>query len=255
MTPTPASRAWHRAAAAVALLLAALGGAGATCGGSRPAVALQPPAAPQSWERALEDWTRQDRDYDWMDLRLDARATYHAPALRKAFIDHRSRFFGDFADRAKQELVDLGGGEAEHWHSFFVSTFVDWQRYKAMAHAHTIWTLSLENDQGVRVVASKIRDVRVNPAVQALYPYVDRFDRAYLVRFPLADAEGRPVLTSTTRRFTLRVDSAYARGTMVWDLVPSNEPTSFGLPRDGGPPDASPGGAEGLFNLGNILGQ
>lgn len=209
-----------------------------------------------SWNRVLDDWSRQDRAWDWMDMRLDARATYHSPPLRKAFIENRQQFFGDFSTKAKQELVDLGGGEAEEWHSFFVSTYVDWQRYKAMTHAHTIWTLSLENDQGVRVQASKIKDVRVNLAVQAIYPYVDRFDRAYLVRFPLTDKEGRPLITSTTRRFTLLIESAYAHAKLVWDLEPSSSAGSYGLPRDAGPRDGSSVKEdEGMFGFGNILGQ
>jgi hypothetical protein len=189
-----------------------------------------------------------------MDRRLDARATYHAPAFRKSFLDHRKGFFGDFADKAYKELVELGGGEAEEWHSFFLSAFVDWQKYKAMSHSHTIWTLTLENDQGVAVVASKIKDVRINPGVAAIYPYVDRFDKAYLVRFPLTDKEGRPVITAQTRSFTLRVESAYAKAQLLWDLVPLAEGNPYGLPRDGGRRDSGED-EKGLFGLGNILGE
>ena len=97
--------------------------------------------------------------------------------------------------------------------------------------------------------------MRINAAVQAIYPYVDRFDRAYLVRFPLADDDGRPVITASTKQFTMRISSAYAEATLIWDLQPETVRADFGMPHDAGPRDASVKDDEGNgFNLGKILG-
>jgi len=244
-----------RLVSVLALWVTAVGAMGSTCAPQRSAaVSLAPSESVQPWSRHVADWSRAHKVYYWMDDKIFARATYHSPAFRKGFIDHRDEFFGDFSRIAKKELVDLGGGEAENWHSFFVSAYVGTQRYRALAHAATIWTLSIENDEGVRVNAQRLTDVKINPAVQAIYPYVDRFDRAYLVRFPLATDDGRPVITSLTKSVTMRISSAYAEATLIWDLIPATARADFGMPRDGGPPDAAVKDDEGGFGLGKILG-
>ncbi|MEW5855715.1 MAG: hypothetical protein AB2A00_43470 [Myxococcota bacterium] len=245
----------RRLALATGLFALCVGAMGSMCPPQKyHAVSLAPPTFPVAWTRALEDWTRHHKVYEWFDDKIDAHATYHAPALRKAYVDNRHKFFGEFSDVIKKELVDLGGGEAEHWHSFFVSAYVGWQKYKALTHSRTIWTLSLENDQGVRVVASKMKDVPNNLAAQAIYPYMGRYDRAYLVRFPLLDAEGRPIISATTKSFTLRISSAYAEAVLIWDLIPNQSLGEFGLPRDAGPnADAAPPEEEGGLGIGNIL--
>lgn len=244
---------------AVGVTLGALGSLGSTCTPQRhPAVSLAPVEGRRAWDTVVNDWSREHRVYNWSDDLIYARATYHAPAFRKGFIDHASHFYGDFSKVAKKELVDLGGGEAEFWHSFFVSAYVGTQKYKALAHGGTIWTLSLENDQGVRVVAEKLTDVRYSPAVKSIYPYTDRFDRAYLVRFPLADKDGKPIISATTRQFKLHISSAYAEATLIWDLAPgSGVAENFGMPRDAGPvQDAGKEkDDEGMGGLGKIFGN
>ncbi|MBI5494736.1 MAG: hypothetical protein HY904_06875 [Deltaproteobacteria bacterium] len=239
------------------IVACALGLLGSVCPPQRhAAVSLAPADGRLSWERTVSDWSRQHKVYEWMDDKIDARATYHSPAFRKSYIEHSGNFHGDFSDTARKELVELGGGEAEYFHSFFVSAYVGTQKYRQLAHSRTIWTLWLENDAGVRVRAESLKDVTINAAVAAIYPYVGRYDRGYLVRFPLADAEGRPVITRDTKRFTLRIASAYAEAELIWDLAPGSVRQDFGLPRDAGP-DAGPAKKEdegGLGGLGKILG-
>lgn len=233
-----------------------LGLMGSVCPPQRyHAVNLAPSNTRQAWERVLADWTREHRVYDWSDDMIYARATFHSPAFRKGYIDHRSEFFGYFSDQANKELLELGFGEVENFHSFFVSAYVGKQRYKALTHSHTIWSLYLENNEGVKVKAEKFRDIRITQSVAAMYPYVDRFDKAYLVRFPLADADGKPVITGSTRAFTLHIASNYAHAQLKWELVPGAAPQEFGIPRDGGlPPDA--GSLEDkLGGFGSILGN
>jgi hypothetical protein len=186
------------------------------------AVNLAPSNQRISWDRTVADWSREHRVYNWLDDMIYARATFHSPAFRKSFIDHRAEFFGHFSDIANRELVELGMGDVENFHSFFVTAYVGKQKYKALSHAHTIWSLFLENDQGVRVKADKFKDVRITQAVAAIYPYVDRFDKAYFVHFPLADAEGRPIITGSTRKFTLHIQSDYAHAELKWGLTGPN---------------------------------
>jgi hypothetical protein len=248
----------HASAAAAVIATLVLGGA--TCPERRAAVSLAPAEGVVRWERAVEQWSRQHRVYEVWSDRMNARATYHSPALRKAFTSHRERFHGDFSNFMKRELTDLGGdGQSENFHSFFVASYVSWRRYDQLAHAHTIWTLTLESDNGARVAAEKVKELKTTPAVREVYPYVDdRYDRTYLVHFPMADREGKPLITAQTRRFTLRISSAYSEATLIWDLVPMDRTGAYGdygLPRDAGPtPDTGSLKEEDGFGLGKLFG-
>ncbi len=243
-----------RALLGLGLMALCLGMMGSVCPPQRhSAVTLAAPEGKTAWERVVDDWSRQHRVYEWMDDKIDARATYHSPAFRKGFIDNLGRFHGDFAELTRKELLELGGGEAEYFHSFFVAAYVGTLKYRQLTHSRTIWTLYLENDEGVSVKASHFRDIAPNAAVQAIYPYVGRYDRGYMVRFPLTDADGKPVITSRTKRFTLRVASAFAEADLIWDLIPGGQVReNFGVPPDGGV-DAGPAKDDG-FGLGKLLG-
>lgn len=249
-TPPPL----HRLLLCGGVCAVALGVMGNVCATQRhSAVSLAPSEARTSWDRTVEDWSRRHQVYDWMDDKMDARATYHSPAFRKSYLDHAAGFHGDFAELERKELIELGGGEAEQFHSFFVATYIGTRKYRQLTHSRTIWTLYLENDEGVSVKAENFRDVAINAAVTAVYPYTTFFDRGYLVRFPLADREGRPVITSHTRQFKMRIASAYATAELVWDLVPGSVREDYGMPRDAGPQDAAKS-LEDSFGLGKILG-
>lgn len=255
--PSQASRPGtpRRLLVASGVCVLTLGLMGNVCATQRhAAVSLAPSESRTSWERTVDDWSRRHQVYDWFDDKLDARATYHSPAFRKSYLDHAASFHGDFAEMERKELIELGGGEAEQFHSFFVATYVGTRKYRQLTHSRTIWTLYLENDEGVTVKAENFRDIAVNAAVSAVYPYATTFDRGYLVRFPLADREGRPVITSHTRQFKLRIASSYATGELIWDLVPNSTREDYGLPRDAGPPDAAKS-LEDSFGLGKILGN
>lgn len=251
-----APTSWQQAATRVLVLALALGAMGSVCPPQRyHAVSLAPIPGRISWDRTVADWTREHKVYHYMDDRIIAHATYHSPAFRKSFIDHRAEFYGHFAEIEDKELVEMYLGQIENFHSFFVSAYVGWQKYRALSRSHTIWTLYLENDVGVKVKAVKFKDVRITPAVQSVYAYADRFDKAYMVRFPLTDAEDRPIITNTTKRFTLHIVSDYAHAELTWQLTPnSSGEADYGMPRDAGlPPDA--GTLEDkLGGFGDILG-
>ena len=58
-----------------------------------------------------------------------------------------------------------------------------------------------------------------SPAVAAIFPYVDRFDDLYMVRFPLVDAEGRSFLAPGPEPLRLEVKRALADCSLSWTLA------------------------------------
>jgi hypothetical protein len=64
-----------------------------------------------------------------------------------------------------------------------------------------------------------VETVRVSPAVMDIFPYVDRFDDVYIMRFPLQDAAGAGFLTPGAEPLGLEVKSALAEARVEWVIA------------------------------------
>ncbi len=60
--------------------------------------------------------------------------------------------------------------------------------------------------------------MKVDENLRTVYPYIGRFDKIYLVRFPLTDPLHRLVLDATTSAFSLRIASALGSAELAWHL-------------------------------------
>lgn len=229
MRNTPTRHHVLRLALACSSLFAA--GAPLSCAGaSRSAVVHVAPAGSESWESVVAEHTRRHEPYDWVMRQADLRATLVTPRLRKAFITHRSEFYGRFSKETERDLAGMGsadegvdaamkaGPDGEEQLVVFVAMFVADQKNRDLAASYTIWDSALVRD-GVRVSPSSIETIRPSPAVNALFPYVDRFDDLYIMRFPLAPPGGAPLLTIGGAPLVLEVNSALARASVEWVLA------------------------------------
>jgi hypothetical protein len=172
--------------------------------------------------------TRRSEPYDGAVRLADLRATLLTPRVRKAFVDARERFHGAFATSFAREVVAMGnadegvdaatlsGPPGDGEVLVFVAMYASDQKNRDLAVSGSTWDVRLmRGTTAVKPLA--IERVRRSPAVTAVFPWVDRFDDLYLVRFPIVDAS-----TSTTvlapGELRLDVSSAQASCAVSWDL-------------------------------------
>lgn len=190
-------------------------------------------SSPSSWEAELAGATRRVEPYDWAVRQADLRATLITPRLRKAFAAERARFHGRFARDAATELLAMGGvdegvdatavaaPQSEEQVLVFVAFYAADQKNRDLAIKGSIWDVVLvRGPQRVKPIA--IETVRSSPAVSEVFPYVDRFDDLYLLRFPLVDpATGFAPLAAGAEPLHLEIASALATCEVSWSLVDS----------------------------------
>ncbi|MBM4280314.1 MAG: hypothetical protein FJ137_05995 [Deltaproteobacteria bacterium] len=217
-------------AAALALGAAAAGCAPVLPRGMRAAGdALLAPAPTTSWAEARDEATRRVEVYDVLDRQADLRATLLTPRVRRAFLAERDRFHGAFAATAQREWLGMGdadegvdaptrpGPPGDGEVLVFVAFYASDAKTRSLATRTSIWDVALVRG-GVRVAPTSIEAISPSPAVSALFPFVDRFDDLYLLRFPLVDAaSGTAVLGAG--ELALAVRSARADCVVRWSLV------------------------------------
>jgi hypothetical protein len=59
----------------------------------------------------------------------------------------------------------------------------------------------------------------MSPAVADIFPFVDRYDDLYLIRFPLVDLQGHSFLSPGGEPLRLEVKSALADAVVEWTLT------------------------------------
>ncbi len=182
------------------------------------------PADSADWRTVLAEHTRQAESYDWAVRQADLRATLVTPRLRKAFLDARESFHGKLARELQVELVGMGAPdegvdapmrvapESEGQIVVLVALYVTDQKNRDISASYTIWdTELLMGDRRVR--PTKMETLKNSPAAAEVFPFIDRFDDLYLLRFPgpLPAADG-PI--------RLELKSALASASVEWQLKP-----------------------------------
>jgi hypothetical protein len=174
------------------------------------------------FDDVLRTWTRSEKIYRGLENKAFVSATYHSPELRRAFQMSFPDIYGHGGEITRRELVDLTG-DVEQYHTFFVTMYTPLDRWNDLGQPDSIWRLQLtgvgSNGQ-IEVEPERIVQVKIDENLRTVYSHIDRFDKAYLVRFPLAGPIGGVVLGPETRRFMLRIASALGSAELVWELEP-----------------------------------
>jgi hypothetical protein len=171
----------------------------------------------ESYEDILERWTRSDREYDRLETRLYVSATYKSWPFRQAYVAEYARIFL-LPDREREALLARETASFEQFHDFVLSAYTPYRQSGDFLTRTGIWKLYLEGPNGVQVPTSRVDRVAEPPQVlSAFYPYVNRWSRTFLVRFPRQTADGREVLPNPEREpFRLLITSTVARTALAW---------------------------------------
>lgn len=197
---------------ALVIALAAL-----ACSGPA-AVRLQDgwPAVSIDYEDAYERWTRDDDARRGLDLVADITATLKSPEWRAAYVAERARR-ALLSPEQRARLEAEQRAEAEQYWEFemLVATYhYTWNDFAR--RAKSMWRLSLSAGDREVAPASIHEDRRPRGEIEAWFPALGPFHRAYIVRFPKTTADGLPLVGPDTKSLTLRVGSALGAVALVW---------------------------------------
>ena len=189
------------------------------------------PSDGASWTDVLHENTRRVETWSSTLRTADLRATLITPRLRRAFIQSRAQFHGQFARERFMDLVALGDKDqgvdapmtthpdAEEQVIVFASLYVQNQKNREVAIHSSIWDTHLVRGKA-SVAPSHIDVVKISPAVVSMFPYVDRFDDVYVFRFPIVDAAtGTSFTAPGDEPVRLQIQSALADAQVSWTLV------------------------------------
>ena len=148
---------------------------------------------PKDYPKVLETWTKSAKIYQDLDTKMFITGTFHSPEFRRVFALAFPDIYGHGGNVTRRELVDLTD-DIEQYLNFFVAVYTADRKWNDLNKPDSIWRLSLVGSEGVTVSPSEIVQVKIDANLHAVYPYIDRFDKAYLVRFKLADPMNRLVI-------------------------------------------------------------
>lgn len=216
-------------------VLGALGllGSAFACAPPHPAslYSFEAQLAPKDYPIVLRTWTQSAKIYQGLDDKMFVTATYHAPELRRAFALAFPDIYGHGGKITRRELVDLTGGVEQH-HNFLLAVYTPNNRWNDLGRDDSIWRLALRGSNDIEVGPDEIIPIKVDENLRAVYPYITRFDKVYLVRFPLIDPLQHVVLDNTTTDIRLRIASALGSANMRWHLTQTKAPMPASLQQE-----------------------
>jgi hypothetical protein len=169
------------------------------------------------YQEILKRWTRQRQEFEELDTKLYVSATYKSWPFRQAYVAEYARIYL-LPDQEREALLARETAALEQYHDFVLSAYAPTRQVADLSSKAGIWRLYLEGPGGLRVSPSAVERMKEPlPVLTAFYPYVDRWSRVFLARFPKRTPDGREVLPNPeNERFRLVLASTEARATLTW---------------------------------------
>jgi len=206
---------WRRALVLVCMLFCAAG-----CRGPHPDALDDRPADTDPQRRytsAFRTWTREDRIYSGLALKLIVNATFRSPAFRQAYSNAYAEIYRLPPTEGRKFWADQQRA-AGAYHDFVVAAFVPDKQWDDFAEKDSIWRIALVVKDGRRIQPLEIRKLDKRDAViQHFYPYASPWKSIYQVRFPVSfPTTGERILSEPPRDFRLMVVSVHGSAEMEW---------------------------------------
>lgn len=167
------------------------------------ALLAAPLYARDSYKKILKKWTRHDTVYvvDNLEARLDWNATYLSREFQAAQAEKIAQL--------REDASAVGAGlPRPAYDEFFIGAYAGSSAWSGFGKDANDWSLVLEVAGRPPVRPLRFERIPTRQMEKILYPYLDKWDQAYLVRFPKSIAEGD--------KFTLRMTGLPARSELVW---------------------------------------
>lgn len=170
--------------------------------------------------KALKRWTRAVALYSGLESRAFVRMVYLSPEFVAAQAAELSRMHAEQPDQAAKTLEKLR--EEDRQPTFFAVTYVPDANDNDWESKDSVWRIALNVGTGEVAPEKVVRyDKPFNAELRALYPYLDEYSTAYLIRFPVPPqpaqrAVVRPLESFIPPEVHVVVASALGRMTFNW---------------------------------------
>lgn len=153
-----------------------------------------------SYKKILKKWTRHDTVYvvDNLEARLDWNATYLSREFQAAQAEKIARLREEVPEEVRADRYD----------EFFIGAYAGSSAWSGFGKDANDWSLVLEVAGRPPVRPLRFERIPTGQMEKILYPYLDKWDQAYRVRFPKSITAGE--------RFRLRMTGLPARSELVW---------------------------------------
>jgi hypothetical protein len=189
---------------------------------ARPPTGLLPADYPE----VLKAWTREGHAFSGLEHKVTVKATLMAPMLRKAFEVRFPEVYGYGGVVTRQELREVSE-ETESTLNFFVAVYTNNFRWNDLQRPDSIWHVTLETSDSLQgkptssMDAVKIERIKVDENLYTVFPYLNAFETAYIMRFPKFSPASQPLLASTQRTYLrMRIASSFAERELTWTIEP-----------------------------------
>ena len=190
--------------------------------------------------QTLKKWTRSVALYSGLETRAFVRVVYLSPQFVAAQAKLISTMRAEMPDQAAETLARLR--EENRQPTFFAIAYIPDRTANDWNEPMSVWRIALNLGMGERPPDRIVRFERpFNAELRSLYPYLDEYSTAYLIRF--ADPSAQPMETNATTAQTppqrpmevflpqevhLVIAGALGRMTFNWRTDSAPEPPSEG---------------------------
>lgn len=187
--------------------------------------------------KSLKRWTRTVALYSGLETRAFVRVVYLSPEFVAAQAQQISRMRAELPDQAAQTLEKMR--DEDRPPTFFAIAYMPDKTANDWNEPNSVWRIALNVGMGEQGPDKIVRYERpFNAEMRALYPYLDEYSTAYLIRFPQpapaepqanAAAPTRPMESFIPGEVHLVIAGALGRMTFNWRLDGGAEEPSEGV--------------------------
>ncbi|MBM4358617.1 MAG: hypothetical protein FJ096_10975 [Deltaproteobacteria bacterium] len=198
--------------------LAALAG----CGAPQVSLARTPREyVATDYPSVLDRWTRTESLFlfDELTRALSVTATFEAWDFRWAYVIRYAQDYRLTIPQREALLRERLAATDEH-HEFYLALYGEEDRQNDLTRPDSAWIVRLFDSSGSEIAPSSIEAV-TRPGVleQRFYPYSTVWRRAFRVRFPTKQPDGRPTIAPTAAWLGLRFAGPWGNTDLTWRLT------------------------------------
>ena len=132
---------------------------------------------------ALKKWTRKVALYNGLETRAFVRVVYLSPEFVNAQALQISQMRAELADKAAETLAKMR--EEYRQPTFFAVVYTPDKTANDWNEPNSVWRIALNLGLGEVAPEKIVRfEVPFNAELKVLYPYLDEYSVAYLLKFP-----------------------------------------------------------------------
>jgi hypothetical protein len=182
--------------------------------------------------KALKRWTRTVALYSGLETRAFARVVYLSPEFVTAQALEISRMRAELPDQAARTLARMR--DEDRPPTFFAVVYMPDKTANDWNLPESVWRIALNLGMGEQPPVSVTRfETPFNAELRALYPYLDEYSTAYLLKFPEPSAQPQDPARTPMERFIpaevhMVVAGALGKMTFNWRLDGGAEEASRG---------------------------